>query len=596
MKKKTYLKQTLQFFRPFWPSIAVIVGFMVVDMMLSLLSPYLFGKSADAVLDSDIKHALMFVGLGALVYIAQTQVLLYFRENIEIRKLDTNINRHLSNISLSKMLTFSIGQHNNENSGVKQHIVNQGQNSLPEMVFQMLYEVAPLVIRVLITTIVLCIVDFSLGIFVLLAIASYLRVTFMVNKKFEPTLMKLRERRQGVAKFSSEIYRNFPLVVIEGQEEKAKKDFSNAVESVDQFEQKLWLNWNKTLLTNRFFISIGQWGGLAIGVYLIAQGNMKTGMFVTLSSWLSSLFGSLYQVGRLQRRYIILLSQIKKYFDMMEIEPEIVNTENAIKVEYMNGKIEFKDVSFAYPKRETVLSEQDAEEADEKGEITVQDISFTIEAGQTVGIVGESGSGKSTIVNLFRRYHDPTEGQILVDNIDLKQIDLHSLRKQVGNVEQEVSLFDTTIKENILFGLNGEANNFTREDLDKVAKMASIDKFIAELKDDYNTVIGEKGIKLSGGERQRVAIARALAKNPKILIFDEATSALDSNNEKIVHEAIKASSKGRTTIIIAHRLSTVKDADKILVMSKGRLVAEGTHEELVSTNTEYQKLVKNQIF
>ena len=152
--------------------------------------------------------------------------------------------------------------------------------------------------------------------------------------------------------------------------------------------------------------------------------------------------------------------------------------------------------------------------------------------------MGESGSGKSTIVNLFRRYHDPTEGQILVDNIDLKQIDLHSLRKQVGNVEQEVSLFDTTIKENILFGLNGEANNFTREDLDKVAKMASIDKFIAELKDDYNTVIGEKGIKLSGGERQRVAIARALAKNPKILIFDEATSALDSNNEKIVHEAI----------------------------------------------------------
>lgn len=592
---KRYFTKTIEFFRPFWKPILIVLGFMAIDLCLGLLHPYLFGKSTDALLARDARSTLIFIASGAVIFFLQHQLLLFFRENIEIEYVDTDTSKHMANISLKKMLTFSIGQHNNENSGVKQHIVTKGESALQETVFQMMYEVLPLAIRLIVTTIVLCFMNIYIGIFIILMIIGYLFTTYKANNIFISRLNILRDRRQENAKLSSEIYRNLPVVIIESQEEKMRKQYDSEYESINVYEKSLWRDWNKTLLTNRFFITIGQWGGLGLAAYFIFAGNIRAGIFVTLFVWLQNLFGSLYQVGRLHRRFMILVSQIKKYFDLLDIEPEIKNAKNAVKINDLVGKIEFKNVSFAYPSREKVLGVEAEEEADKAGEATISNISFTVEAGQTVGIVGQSGSGKTTVVNLFRRYHDPIEGEIYVDGVELKSIDLESLRTQVGNVEQEVSLFDTTIKDNITFGLNSQ-EKVTKEDLDRVTTMASIHDFIVSLKDGYNTMIGEKGIKLSGGERQRVAIARALMKNPKILIFDEATSALDSNNEKIVHEAIKKSAKGRTTIIIAHRLSTVKEADKILVMSKGKLVAEGTHEELMKSSPDYQNLVKKQVF
>jgi ABC-type multidrug transport system fused ATPase/permease subunit len=195
----------------------------------------------------------------------------------------------------------------------------------------------------------------------------------------------------------------------------------------------------------------------------------------------------------------------------------------------------------------------------------------------------------------MRRYYDATEGQILIDGEPLTDIDLHWLRSQIGNVEQKIELFDRSIRDNILFGLPAGVE-ITDDKLNTAVADASLTDFIAKLKDHgVDTVIGEGGIKVSGGERQRIGIARALIKNPKILIFDEATSALDSINEKLIHDAINRSAKGRTTIIIAHRLSTVMDADIIFVVAEGKIVGQGTHKELEKNNKEYQKLIKNQI-
>lgn len=215
--------------------------------------------------------------------------------------------------------------------------------------------------------------------------------------------------------------------------------------------------------------------------------------------------------------------------------------------------------------------------------------------GEKIGIVGESGSGKSTLASLIKRGFDPQEGQVLIDGNDLRLLDLKLFLQNLGSVEQEVILFDRSIRDNMLFGLNGKAAKISNERLHEIAKMCRIDGFFDRLEHGFDTIVGEKGVKLSDGERQRIGIARAMAKDPSILIFDEATSALDSMSERIVQQSIDDACKGKTAIIIAHRLSTVKNCDRILVFRCGILLAQGSHEELLDSCEYYSNLVKYQM-
>jgi ABC-type multidrug transport system fused ATPase/permease subunit len=224
--------------------------------------------------------------------------------------------------------------------------------------------------------------------------------------------------------------------------------------------------------------------------------------------------------------------------------------------------------------------------------MVLKGISFKIKEGEKVAFVGESGSGKSTIANLVRRAFDPQSGKITINNNNLKDLELKSFLKKIGSVDQEVNLFDKSIRENISYGTE---NLLTDEELNKIAKMSRIDAFYKKLEHGWDTIVGERGAKVSGGEKQRIGIARALAKNPEILIFDEATSALDTVSERVVQKSIDAVSKGKTSIIIAHRLSTVKNCDKIFVLKKGQLLAEGTHDYLLENCEYYKELVKHQL-
>ena len=317
-------------------------------------------------------------------------------------------------------------------------------------------------------------------------------------------------------------------------------------------------------------------------------------MFVALYAWVSSVFGNVASIMNAQRNMLSQVVEIKKFFDLLDIAPDIDINPNGKVIENLQGEIEFKNVSFAYPYRKSAQEEEDEEDVEKEQEHTIENVSFKIPAGAKVGFVGVSGSGKSTIVNLMRRFYDATEGEILIDGVPLKELNLRWLRSNIGNVEQKIELFDRSIRDNILFGLN--TTEISEDKLNKAVTDASLDEFIAKLKDHgLDTMIGEGGIKVSGGERQRIGIARALIKDPKILIFDEATSALDSINEKLIHDAINRSAEGRTTIIIAHRLSTVMDADIIFVVTDGKVVDSGTHAQLEKKSKEYQKLIKNQI-
>ena len=267
-----------------------------------------------------------------------------------------------------------------------------------------------------------------------------------------------------------------------------------------------------------------------------------------------------------------------RIFQILDEESNIKEVENAIEIDSLKNNVEFKNVSFAY----------------QKGDVgwALRNINLTIEKGKTVALVGQSGSGKSTLADLLPRFYDPTEGEVCIDGISIKNIRKHSVRNLMGIVTQESILFNDTVFNNIAFGIE----NVTEEQVITAAKIANADEFIVQMENGYQANIGDRGVKLSGGQRQRLSIARAVLKNPPIMILDEATSALDTESERLVQDALSKLMKNRTSLVIAHRLSTIQHADEIIVMGKGEILERGTHQQLLENNSHYKKLHQLQSF
>jgi ATP-binding cassette subfamily B protein len=266
-----------------------------------------------------------------------------------------------------------------------------------------------------------------------------------------------------------------------------------------------------------------------------------------------------------------------RIFELLAIVPAVVEKPGAIEFPYVTGKVEYRNINFAYP------SQPPLDKGGQGGVPILQNLSLLALPGETIALVGASGAGKTTLVNLLPRFYDPQAGQILIDGIDIQDVTLNTLRRQIGIVPQETILFSGTIAQNIAFG----RSYYELKDVEKAAEIANADRFISEFPDGYQTWVGERGVNLSGGQKQRIAIARAVLLDPRILVLDEATSALDSESEALVQEALERLMRDRTVFIIAHRLATVRKADRILVLEKGRIVESGTHEELLEKGDRY---------
>ena len=274
------------------------------------------------------------------------------------------------------------------------------------------------------------------------------------------------------------------------------------------------------------------------------------------------------------------VSAAKNTFDVIDRIPQIdVYSEKGETIENVKGELEFKEICFRYPTR--------PENSVLKG------ISFKAEQGKTIALVGASGCGKSTSIQLIERFYDPTFGSVKLDGKDIRDLNIHFLRSQIGLVGQEPVLFAGSVMENIRRGIP-KGMDVSNEQIYQVAKMANAHDFISQLPEGYNTLVGDRGSQMSGGQKQRIAIARALVRNPKVLLLDEATSALDSESEKIVQQALDKAAKGRTTIVIAHRLSTIQNADQICVIMRGKIAERGTHEELLELKGFYYTLAMQQ--
>lgn len=591
---KEMVLRIYEIYKPFRKAILGLFCFNMLNQAMTLVSPVLYGKIIDAIISHKTMGYVMMLAVMALVMYLVNNALWYFRDRFEIKNLDYKVTQHISNITLAKVLSFSVGQHNNEHSGVKQSIINRGEGALKRLTSSIIYQLIPMMLRVLFTMATLFYMNGILGLTVLASIILFLGITILINRRMEDNLKKEQEMGHEAGKVHNEIIRNIGTVQINAQEKKMSAELEGKLVGMGNFGFEIWSRYYFLTTLRDLIVNFTRFAVIAIGVYLVYKKAYTPGSLVIFISWTSNALGQLESFGSLYRNFITNLVAVKKYFTMMDIEPEVKVIPNPVKPKKFSGRIEFKKVSFKYPVRSYL--EDDEIKSDGKNSYeAVSDLSFIIEGGQRVAFVGHSGAGKSTLVHLILRAYDPDKGQIVVDGNDLRILDLKTYREAMGVVEQGVSLFDNTLRYNITFGLNGRGALVTDEELHEIAKASCIDKFFYRLEKGFDTIIGEKGIRLSGGERQRVGIARALIKNPQILLFDEATSNLDTENEASIRESITRASEGRTTIIIAHRLSTIKDADKIFVFDKGRLVGQGKHNELIETCDEYCRLINSQV-
>jgi subfamily B ATP-binding cassette protein MsbA len=325
---------------------------------------------------------------------------------------------------------------------------------------------------------------------------------------------------------------------------------------------------------NEMIAGVGTAAVLFYGGSLVINGHSTPGSFFGFFAAMIMAYKPMKQLSGMNIQLNMCLICAKRVFAMIDVQPEIIDRPDALDIGRAKGDIEFRNVVFGYNQDKDAL----------------KDISFKIEAGKSYALVGHSGGGKSTVMNLILRFYDPRSGQILLDGHDLRDITVNSLRHNISYVGQDVQLFDGTIMENIRYS----KKDATEDDVIKAAKLAEAHDFIIQHPEGYNAQVGQNGQKLSGGQRQRISIARALIKDSPILLLDEATSALDTQSEQLIQSALAELIKGRTTLTIAHRLSTVINADEIFVIQEGKVLEHGSHEELLAKNGQYAILYSKQ--
>ncbi len=576
---------------------------MLVWQSVASAMPILLGRIVTAVTGRD-SHLFIIALLTWLGLALSRAVIFYSKEWFEIRKLEYDLSRHMSRLSMEKFFSISLGQHHLGHSVIKRSVISKGEAAVSGIVYQGVYELVPTTLMIILPTVFLLINAWQVGVCALTAIVIFASYTIYYNSRFVSRIRSLDTLSNQIGKKHGEVIANADVVYVNAQEERVKKecDTENARNATEGIP--MWLSYINWFYVGQWTIWFFQASCMGVAGYLAFNDKMTTGMFVTTSWWIMSALGTLTNISHIQRNLAKNIGPTIKYFKFLDYVPDIVIPLKPIAIENLRGRIEFRHVSFKYSSRTDKDAFNDDEDMEEK-EVTGQtekpeipallDVSFILEEGKRHAFVGSSGAGKSTLVALMLRAFDPQEGHILIDGIDIRMLDYRELRRNIGLVPQDVALFDGTMRYNITFGLNGSAEKVTDAELDSVARLSRISEFRDKLEKGWETMIGERGVKLSGGQRQRVGIARALIKNPHILIFDEATSSLDTENEARIRESITEASTGKTTVIIAHRLATVRDADKIFVFDGGKIVGQGTHDELLKENEFYQRLVHNQV-
>ena len=539
--------------------------------------PVLFGRAVDALGGYGVATAaalpvglILAYGLARVLSLAfgQLRDALFARVGQRaIRTVALEVFRHLHALSLH----FHVGRQ----TGGLSRSIERGTKSIEMLLRFGLFNVLPTFVEIaLVFAILWGLLDLPIAAVTLLTVSTYVLFTMKVTEWRLQFRRRMNERDNQANTRAIDSLLNFETVKYFGNEEHEARRFDRAMAGYEDASVK-----SQTSLA---FLNIGQAVVVSIGLTLvmylagvgIVDGRMTVGDFVMVNTYLMQLYQPLNFFGFVYREIKQGLIDIEKMFDLLRVEADISDAPDALPLRLQGGEIRFDRVSFGYDERRPIF----------------ECLNFVVPAGATVALVGTSGAGKSTIGRLLYRFYDVDEGAIFIDGQDLRDVSQASLHAAIGVVPQDTVLFNDSIYYNIAYGRPGASP----AEVEEAARLAHIHDFVMGLPDAYQTLVGERGLKLSGGEKQRVAIARTVLKNPRLLVFDEATSALDSRTESEIQGNLEALSRGRTTLVIAHRLSTVTGADEILVLEEGRVVERGRHSRLLEQRGRYAEMWRRQ--
>jgi ATP-binding cassette subfamily B protein len=588
------VKRIFTFAKPYRLSIWIFLFTVVIDAALIVATPLLLRELIDkGVIPKDaalVTRLAILVGLIAIADAAMSMLGRYFSSRI-----GEGLIYDLRSLVFGHVQRQSIAFFTRTQTGALISRINSDVMGAQQAFTATLSGLVSNVVSLVLVGVTMMILSWQITIFSLLLLPAFLIPTKWVGRKLQELT---RDSFNTNAEMSSTMTERFNvsgamLVALYGEPDREREYFRSRARKVADIGIKM------AMLNRLFFIALTSVAAIAtafaygIGGHLAINGGVTVGTLLAITALLARLYGPLTALSNVRIDVMTSLVSFERVFEVLDLEPMVKNRENAIDLKPPHPKIEFKNVSFSYPRAEEIslasLESAAKPETIQSGEV-LKGLSFTAAPGTLTALVGPSGAGKTTISALLPRLYDVTTGAIEIDGHDIRDLTLESLRGAIGVVMQDAHLFHETIAENLRYA----KNDATEDEMRIACESAQIWDLINSLPNGLDTMVGERGHRLSGGEKQRLAIARLLLKSPAVVILDEATAHLDSENEALVQAALQSALKGRTSIVIAHRLSTVRDADQILVLEKGQIVERGKHDELVARAGLYADLYNRQ--
>lgn len=563
----------LEYLKPYKFKSFIVILLMIFVMISSIVNPLLLKIAIDKYVVNKDVTGLILIGIILIVLNLLAWGLSKIRWNM-ITSITNNILVNIRHELYSHIQYLSFDFFDGRPVGKILSRVVSDVNSLKNLFSQSIQSLIPQLLNLLCVAIIMFFLNYKLAL-ASVALLPVLGIAMFCIEIYSRRRWEIyRNKRSNLNGFTHEDFSGIKIVQGFAKEKGTENNFKSMVKELSN-------SFVRAVMLNDFFWPLVElsWGAgtlivFAVGYKLVINNEIQIGTLIAFSMYVGMFWRPIMNLSSFYNTLITNFSAADRIFDILDMKPVIKNEENAKKIGKIQGVVEFKDVNFSYDENVKVL----------------KDINFKVNKGEKIALVGATGAGKTTIVSLLSRFYDPTSGEVLVDGKNIKNVDLESLRSQMGIMLQDTFLFSTTIMENIRYG----RLDATDEEVINAAKAVNAHEFIIKLEDGYNTEVNERGTRLSLGQRQLVSFARALLANPRILILDEATSNIDTETEKLVQEGIEKLLHGRTSFVVAHRLSTIRDCDKIMVINDGRIEEVGNHNELLNNKGSYYDLYMTQ--